>query len=77
MTAKVTLVINGKDIQRPRNSLTQEQQHLAPHVWATMMYQIAREYPCIHDIFALRLDQILWFYNGLRGELKRSYKAPK
>ena len=70
-------MINGQDIQRPNNSMTGAKQHLWPHVWNTMLYQIARDYTCIPDLFALTLDQILWFYDGLRGELKRSYKAPK
>lgn len=41
-----------------------------------MLLQICREYPGLPDPRGLELREILFFYNGLRPEL-RKHTAPK
>lgn len=42
------------------------------HVHAEMIYQIARDYPGLPDVRTMKLSEIRWWYDGLRGELRRA-----
>lgn len=38
--------------------------------WIEMMLQVARDYPGLPDVRTLTVSEIVFFYNGLRRELK-------
>ena len=44
--------------------------------WREMLLQIARDYPGLPDARTLTIPEVLFFYNGVRDELKR-YTRPK
>lgn len=46
----------------------------AAATYTEMLLQVARDYPGIPDPRTLRIHEIVWFYNGLRPELKRHTK---
>ncbi len=50
--------------------------HTIPVVLREMLRQICRDYPSLPDPRTLDVDEILFFYDGLRPELKR-HTAPK
>lgn len=65
------LVRHGDDARLP------EGEHTAAMVYTEMMIHVARDYPGIGvDIRTLRFSEILFFYNGLRAEL-REYSKPR
>lgn len=41
-----------------------------------MLLQVARDYPGVGDVRALTVDEIVFFYNGLRREL-HSHTRPR
>jgi len=41
-------------------------------VYSEMLLQIAREYPGLPDPRTMELEEIRFFYNGLRGDLRRA-----
>lgn len=48
--------------------------HNARAVYAEMLLQICRDYPGLPDPRTLTVDEIVFFYNGLRTELKKHTK---
>ncbi len=42
--------------------------------WREMLLQVARDYPGIPDPRTLAVSEIVFFYNGLRAELKKHTK---
>lgn len=65
------LVRGGVDVKLPKN------QHTMFNVYREMMLQVARDYSGIPDIREMNLTEILFFYNGLRPELKAHTKPRK
>jgi hypothetical protein len=49
--------------------------HTAPNVYREMILQVARDYPGLPDVRTLSMDEIRFFYDGLRAELRR-YSSP-
>ena len=43
-------------------------------VYSEMLLQVAREYPGLPDPRTMTLEEIRFFYNGLRGDLSRLTK---
>lgn len=48
--------------------------HTAPVVYREMLLQVCRDYAGLPDPRTLSLDDILFFYDGLRAELKKHTK---
>ena len=46
--------------------------HRIVAVYSEMLLQIAREYPGLPDPRTMELEEIRFFYNGLRGDLRRA-----
>lgn len=44
-------------------------------VYGEMLLTVAREYSAIPDVRTLTFDELAYFYNGLRGDLKRATKG--
>jgi hypothetical protein len=55
------IVRNGDDAQLSSASQT----------YTEMLYQIARDYPGLPDPRTLTVPEIVWFYDGVRPELKK------
>lgn len=51
--------------------------HSAKEVYTEMLYQICRDYPGLPDPRTLSVDEIVWFYEGLRPELRLHTKPKK
>ena len=47
-------------------------EHSTAAVYGEMLLQIMMDYPALPDAFNLTLRQILFFYNGRRGSLKKA-----
>lgn len=60
-----TLVRLGEDVILPKG------QHTRVNVYCEMIMQIARDYPGLPDVRELTEQQIEFFYDGLRPELRR------
>lgn len=65
---RTPLVRNGEDAKLPKG------EHTLLPVYTEMMLQVARDYSGIPDIRTLTLDEIRFFYDGLRAELKAHSK---
>ena len=63
-TVKATLVRHGHD------SKLQKGNHTFLNVYTEMLLQICRDYSCLPDIRTVKISEIRFFYDGLRGELK-------
>lgn len=50
--------------------------HTAPNVYGEMLRQICRDYSGLPDIRTLKDHEIVYFYEGLRPEL-RKFTAPE
>lgn len=50
--------------------------HTARAVYTEMLYQICRDYPGLPDPRTLTVSEIVFFYEGLRPELRR-HTTPK
>lgn len=59
----------GADVRLPRN--------IGPIVYREMLLQICRDYPGLPDPRTLSVDEIVFFYHGLRAELKRHTQPKK
>lgn len=57
---------NGADYKFDRDA------HTARNVYVEMLRQVCRDYPGLPDPRTLRLHEIVFFYEGLRPELKRA-----
>lgn len=62
---------NGADYKVPDGG------HTAANVFKEMLLQITRDYSGLPDIRSLKIDEILFFYEGLRQELKETTKPRK
>jgi len=51
-------------------------EHFFFPVYSEMLLQVARDYSGVPDVRTLRAHEIVFFYNGLRGELK-AHTKPK
>jgi hypothetical protein len=70
----VALVRDGADYFYPVDPNTGESQHTFESVYPEMLLVICRNYPGLPDPRTLELDEIAWFYEGLRQSLKDSTK---
>lgn len=68
------LVIRGDDKKPPREKRFDT--NTAPVVYGMMLAQVCRDYAGLPDPRTLTVEQILWFYDWLRPELKK-HTAPK
>ena len=64
--ARTPLVRHGVDEYLTRG------RHRIVAVYTEMLLQVSREYPGLPDPRTMTLAEIRFFYNGLRGELRRS-----
>lgn len=46
------------------------------NVYSEMLIQISRDYSGLPDVRTMKVSEIVFFYNGLRAELKQ-YTKPK
>lgn len=60
----------------PNDRETGAVQHTAANVYREMLLQICRDYPGLPDPRTLTVDEIVFFYDGLRPELHKA-TAPK
>jgi hypothetical protein len=51
--------------------------HTMSFVFGEMLLQICRDYPSLPDPRSLTLDEIIFFYEGLRPELIRATKPKR
>lgn len=70
-----TLVRDGANAQIENDPETGAVLHCAELVYGEMMMSVAREYSAIPDVRTLTFGEIAYFYNGLRGDLKRATKG--
>lgn len=49
-------------------------ENTAPVVYREMIFQICRDYSGLPDVRTLNIDEIEFFYDGLRPELQRNTK---
>lgn len=71
------LVREGMSCFLPPDLDTRREIHTLPTVMGEMILQICSDYPGIPDYRTMTLDQIEWFYNGLRESLKAATKPRK
>ena len=64
---KPSLIRNGNDYKIKNG-------HNALNVFKEMFLQILRDYASLPDIRTLTIKEIVFFYDGLRGELKEVTK---
>lgn len=60
---------DGEDVRLPHHR--DDPPHLLLQVYTEMLLQVCSDYPALPDPRALKLRQILFFYNGRRGSLKK------
>ena len=68
------IVISGADARLPKDADTGRSSHTYHAVYRVMLLQIAREYPSLPDLRTLTEDDIRFFYDGLRHDLKKYTK---
>lgn len=66
------LVRNGADFFHPDED--GQPRHTFSNVYPEMLLVICRNYPGLPDARTLELDEIVWFYEGLRETLKNETK---
>ena len=71
------LVRHGADATLPIDRESGESGHVRAPVYREMVLQICRTYSGLPDVRTLTDSQIRFFYNGIRGELHETTKAPK
>jgi hypothetical protein len=64
-------VRGGDDHWLPPERGSHRDQHTLGNVYTEMLMQICMDYPSLPDPRTLRLSEIRFFYEGLRGALKR------
>lgn len=65
------IVRNGADARLPIDVKSGRSSHSAVNVYREMLLQICRDYAGLPDPRTLTQNEICFFYNGLREELKR------
>lgn len=65
---KPLLVRAGNDYQISKGM------HVAISVYKEMFLQITRDYSSLPDVRGLKISEIVFFYEGLRAELKETTK---
>ena len=68
---RTSLIRNGVDEKLLNGNNTYQ------NVYSEMLLQICRDYSGLPDIRTLKAREILFFYNGLRGELKEHTKSKR
>lgn len=68
------LVLNGKDERLPIDKKTGYSGHTVASVACTMLWQIALDYGMPPDPKAMTIDEIVFWYNGLRPTLHERTK---
>lgn len=65
---------DGADAVLPYDKKRGVVTHNAMVVYSEMLRQVCRDYAGLPDARTLTISEIVWFYNGLRGELKTATK---
>lgn len=65
---------SGADKHLARDRKTKATVHTAPVVYREMILQICRDYAGLPDVRTLTVEEIVFFYDGLRPELKAATK---
>ncbi len=65
---------SGADARLSRDKETGAATHTAPVVYREMLRQVCRDYASIPDPRTLSLEDIVFFYDGLRRELRAATK---
>ena len=68
----VDLVRHGVDERLPKDRKTGAVCHTMFPVFGEMLLQVCRDYPGLPDPRTLSNSEIVFFYEGLRPELRRS-----
>ena len=66
--ARASLVRHGVDEKLTRG------RHTVVAVYSEMLLQVSREYPGLPDPRTMTLEEIRFFYGGLRGDLRKMTK---
>lgn len=66
---RVLLVRRGSDEKIPKDRNGKDR-HTFETVYGEMLIQVCRDYPGIPDARTLKANEIRFFYEGLRAELK-------
>lgn len=69
------MVRYGEDWWLERDKETGEAQHTLFNVYREMLRQICADYSCLPDPRTLEMDEIEFFYDGLRPSLRELTKA--
>lgn len=67
---------SGADARLPNDAASGSVRHTAYAVYTEMLIQICRDYPGLPDPRTLTIDEVVFFYSGLRREL-REHTRPK
>lgn len=67
---------SGADVRLPKDAKTNTRRHTTLNVYTEMLLQICRDYPGLPDPRTLTVDEIVFFYEGLRRDL-REISKPK
>jgi hypothetical protein len=70
-------VRSGADVLLKRDRKTKAVVHTATVVYREMIRQICRDYSGLPDVRTLTVEEIVFFYDGLRPELKEATKQKK
>ena len=70
------IVRNGGDFRLPYDTRAKRDPHTVANVYRIMLRQICRDYPSLPPFRHLTLARILFFYDGLRNEIRR-YTKPQ
>ena len=65
------LVRDGVDAKLPKG------EHTFFNVYREMLYQVARDYSSIGDVRKLKISEIVFWYEGLRSEIREFTKPRK
>ncbi len=70
------LVRGGSDARLPYDRKARRVTHTATAVYGEMLLQVCRDYSGLPDPRSLTVEELVFFYSGLRAELKQA-TAPK
>jgi hypothetical protein len=73
MTCSSMLVRHGQDEQLPPDE-NGHSQHTIPNVYREMLLQITCDFPGLPDVRTMTMSEIRFFYDAVRGELRRHTK---
>jgi hypothetical protein len=67
-------VRSGADVRLPNDAKTRRVEHNAANVYGEMLLQCCIDYSALPDPRSLTVDEIIFFYDGLRATLRKATK---